>query len=353
MRTYVGSQPRSRRLRRGFIMRWSEHHHVQAAAVRVCLARGRAAQMRRRRPTSEGGDDMYRTAIFIGATSMLAAAAVAMPGFADWSAPANLESLPGSATDINTAAVDGCASLSPDGLTIVFNSNRTGNFDLYMATRSSKTEGFGAPVSLPEPVNGSSNEACATIATGRRLYFSSDREDAAYDLYVTRLGPNGWSDPVNLGPNINQPGWLEESTTFYEDDGGREVMLFSSRRPDGTEGKIYESVNGGPASLVAGGPHSSASDNRPSVTHDGKTIFFDSNRYGTLGGPDLYYATRSNTSEPFGTAIHLESLSASGFDARPFVSWDGTMLTFSSIRAGNTSPAPDIWFATRPKATGN
>src|SRR5256885_11970971 len=153
--------------------------------------------MRRRRPTSEGGDDMYRTTIFIGATSMLAAAAVAMPGFGEWSAPANLETLPGSATDINTAAVDGCSSLSPDGLTIVFNSNRTGNFDLYMATRSSKTEGFGAPVSLPEPVNSSANESCATIATGKRLYFASDREDAAYDRYVTRLGPNGWSTPPN------------------------------------------------------------------------------------------------------------------------------------------------------------
>ena len=96
-----------------------------------------------------------------------------------------------------------------------------------------------------------------------------------------------------------------------------------------------------------------ANDDRPSVTHDGLTIFFDSDRYGTLGGPDLYYSTRSNTHEPFGPAIHLESLSSPVFDARPFISWDGTMLIFSSARTGSTSPAPDMWFSVRAKAVGH
>ena len=105
--------------------------------------------------------------------------------------------------------------------------------------------------------------------------------------------------------------------------------------------------------LVTGGPHSSASDARASVTNDGLTIFWDSTRTGTLGGPDLYYATRSNTSQPFGTAIHLQDLSSPQFDARPYISKDGTFLTFSSGRAGSESAAPDMWFATRSKVTGN
>jgi Tol biopolymer transport system component len=286
------------------------------------------------------------------ATALLASAAVAMPPFGEWHSPARLDTLPGSSATLNSPAVDGCASLSRDGLTLIFNSNKTGNFDLYVARRSSKSEGFGTPERLPSPVNTASNESCASFAPANRIVFASDRDDSAYDLYTTKRGPGGWSTPQNLGPNINRPGWLEESAAFYE-DGDHQVMLFSSRLPGGADGKIYESIDGGPASLVAGGPHSSASDNRPSVTHDGKTIFWDSDRYGTLGGPDLYYATRSTTSEPFGQAIHLESLSSAGFDARPFVSWDGTMLIFSSIRTGNMSPAPDMWFTTRDKATGN
>jgi len=284
-------------------------------------------------------------------TVALAGAAAAMPPFGDWSHPANLASIPGSGSGISTPAVDGCASLSPDGLSIAFTSNRTGDFDIYLATRPSKSAPFGSPTRLPAPISTAADDACPTLAQGNRLFFSSDRDDPAYDLYVARKVSGSWS-ATRLGPNINRPGWLEESAAIFE-DGDHEVMIFSSRRPDGSDGKIYQSVDGGPASLVAGGPHSSASDNRPSITHDGLTIFFDSNRWGTLGDQDLFYSTRSNTSEPFGPAIHLEGLSSPGFDARPFISWDGTMLTFSSARPGNPSPAPDIWFATRVKATGH
>ena len=277
------------------------------------------------------------------AAAIAYASAAVAKNWEDWSTPVNLESLPGSSAAVNSPAVDGCASHSPDGLTIVFNSNRGGNQDLYMATRSSTSEGFGAPVPLPALVNTSANEACPTIANGHRLYFSSDREDPSYDIYVSKRGPNGWSEPENLGPNINTPGWLDEAAAFYE-DGGDQVMLFSSRQAGGAgDGNIYQSVNGGPKSLVAGGPNSSASDNRPSVTRDGLTIFFDSTRSGGLGGPDIYYATRSSTSQPFGPAIHLIGLSSSEFDARATISKDGSFITFSSVRAGNESPAPDIW----------
>jgi Tol biopolymer transport system component len=286
------------------------------------------------------------------AAAIAFASAAAAKNWDDWSTPASIESLPGSSAAVNTPAVDGCASHSPDGLTLVFNSNRAGNFDLYMATRSSTNEGFGTPVRLPEPVNSSANDACATIANGHRLYFSSDRDDPSYDIYVSKLGPNGWSEPENLGPNINTPGWLDEAAAFYE-DGGDQVMLFSSRQAGGSgDGNIYQSVNGGPKSLVAGGPNSSASDNRPSVTRDGLTIFFDSTRSGGLGGPDLYYATRSSTSEPFGPAIHLAGLSSSVFDARATISKDGSFLTFASQRPGGESAAPDMYYTTRDKITG-
>jgi len=81
-------------------------------------------------------------------TVMLAGAAAAMPPFGDWSDPANLASIPGTGSGISTPAVDGCASLSPDGLSIAFTSNRTGNFDIYVATRPSKSAAFGSPSRL-------------------------------------------------------------------------------------------------------------------------------------------------------------------------------------------------------------
>src|SRR4029453_17497455 len=197
----------------------------------------------------------------LGASALVAiasAAAVAAKNWDDWAPAVSIEGLPGSSSTLNTPAVDGCASHSPDGLTLIFNSNRAGNQDLYMATRSSTAEGFGSPVLLPAPVNGPSNDSCATIANGHRIYFSSDRDDPSYDIYVTKRGPDGWSEPQNLGPNINTPGWLDEAATFYE-DGADDVMIFSSRQSGGSgDGNIYYSVNGGPKSLLPGGPNSSA-----------------------------------------------------------------------------------------------
>lgn len=288
----------------------------------------------------------------VGLVVLAGATAVGAKNWSEWSAPANLNTR--SSPDINTGSVDGCASHSPDGLTIVFNSNRDGSQDLFMATRSSMSEDFGAAVALPGPVNlPDKQEACPTIRPGKTLYFASNRDDPAYDIYVTRLGKSGWSEPARLGPNINTPGTMEEAPSFYEDKQGREVMIFTRRPPTtilGEGGKLYYSVDGGPAFPVQGGPDSNAGDNRASVTKDGLTIFWDSVRGGPF--PDLYYATRSSTSQQFGTAIRLTGLSGPGFDARPYISWDGSFLTFSSGRMGNVSQAPDIWFAKREKVTG-
>ena len=280
------------------------------------------------------------------ATIGLAAAAVALPTFGDWSAPADVESLPGSSAEVNTPSIDGCASISPDGLTLAFNSFRTGNQDIYLATRTNTSEGFGDPVLLPSTINKLAPESCPTLTRGNRLYFTRASLAPADpgDLFVSQLGPNGWSEAQRLGPAVNNTGTAEQSASFYEDDEGREVLVFS-RLPNGPftgpGGKIYQSVDGAPATLVAGGPHSSFSDNRPSVTHDGRTIFWDSDRTGTLGGPDYWYATRSSTSQPWGQAIHLPQLSSAAADTRPYVGWRGDMMIINS--------ASDIYFATRDK----
>lgn len=282
-------------------------------------------------------------AVFVGT------AASGMPPFGDFGQPANLETIPGSSPALNTPAVDGCASQAPDGLSIVFNSNRSGSQDLYIAKRGSTDQGFGTPQRLPAPVNlTDSDEFCPTLTRGGRLYFSSTRAGDIGDLYVSRQGPAGWSAPTELGGDINT-GAMEESVSLYENSAGNSVLVFSRRNANGTGGQIFESVDGGPATLVGGGPNAVGSNNRPSLTHDGKTIFFDSVRPGTLGGPDLYYATRSGPDGPFGAAVHLSELSSPTFDARPFISWKGTVLTFSSARTGSESAAPDIWYTTREK----
>jgi hypothetical protein len=283
-------------------------------------------------------------------TALCASAAMALPKFADWSTPASIEALPGSASSLNTPAVDGCVSLSRDGLTLFFNSNRAGNQDIYMAERADVDQGFGEPHRLPEPINTAADEFCPTSVQGNHLYFSRARPGDPGDLFVSQGDREGWAEPEVLDGNINSP-LMDESAAFYEDDSGRQVMLFSRRPASGAGGAIFASVDGGPATPLSGAPDSPASDNRPSVTHDGLTLFFDSTRPGGLGGPDLWVATRPDTSVDFGTAINLRALNSPGFDARPTVSWDGTELLFSSIRTGGEG-GPDVWRTSREKVRG-
>ena len=279
---------------------------------------------------------------------LIAASAGAMPPMGDWSQPENIEALPNSSPEMNTPGVDGCASQSRDGLMLAFNSSRAGNQEIFIATRASTDVGFDAPVRLGAAINTDALEFCPTLLPGKRMIFSRASESDPGDLYETRHGPKGWSQPRSLGPNINS-GLMDEAASVYEDEQGNEVMVFSRRPGSGPGGKIYQSVNGGQAELVQGGPHSSFADNRPSVTHDGRTIFWDSTRTGSQG-PDIWYATRSSTSQAWGQARHLSDISSDALDMRPSVSWDGTMLTFSSNRMpGSTSLAPDMWFVTRSR----
>ncbi len=293
----------------------------------------------------------YRIAIAASIGILGASAAFALPAFTDWRAPTNAEQVPGASPVLNSPAVDGCVSLSRDGLEMYFNSNRAGSQDIYVARRASRSDGFGTPEPLPSTINTAATEFCPTSVQGNRLYFSRSRTGDPGDLMVSRYGPSGWGTPVALGPEINSP-LMEEAADLFEDDTGRDVLIFSRRPATGPGGQIFQSIEGGAATLVAGGPNAGGGNNRATITHDGLTILFDSTRPGGTGGVDLWMATRGATGQAFGPATPLTGLNSAGFDARPSLSWDASELYFSSDRAGSESVAPDIWRTVRERAGG-
>lgn len=82
------------------------------------------------------------------------------------------------------------------------------------------------------------------------------------------------------------------------------------------------------------------------MRHDGLEIVFDSNRYGTLGGQDVWTARRSSVDAPWGVASNLgPGINSVVNDTRASLSWDGTVLMFGSGRSGGG----DIFTATRTK----
>ena len=113
------------------------------------------------------------------ATSLLASAAAAGgPYFGSWAPAQKVDEIAGNHADVNTASVDGCPIQSPDGLSLYMASNRPGGkggLDIWVATRLSRIDPWGAPVNLPEPINSPSDDFCPTPVEADGLFFVSRR----------------------------------------------------------------------------------------------------------------------------------------------------------------------------------
>jgi Tol biopolymer transport system component len=117
-------------------------------------------------------------------------------------------------------------SLSSDGTVLYLVKKTKNNNDIYM---SKLVDGkWTAMVALNKNINSSKNESAASISTdGKTLYFSSDRRGSfgKLDIYKSELQAYGdWGTAINLGENINTDG--NDTNPFISDDG--KVIFFSS-----------------------------------------------------------------------------------------------------------------------------
>jgi outer membrane protein OmpA-like peptidoglycan-associated protein len=199
-------------------------------------------------------------------------------------------------SNINTPNYnEGAQSISADGRYLFFTGcNRPdglGRCDIYVAQR--KGDDWGKPYDLQPPVNTPGWESQPSIsADGRTLYFVSNRKGGygGYDIWKSTITDKGWSNPENLGPNINtlsdeQSPYIaaDDSTLYFCSDGwpGLGGMdLFVSHL--GKDGKWQKPVN-------MGYPINSCGDeNGLSVTASGQYAFFASNNLNGYGGYDIY-----------------------------------------------------------------
>jgi hypothetical protein len=272
--------------------------------------------------------------------------------YGDWSAPVSAESLSGSSDEVNTAANDGCPILDPYTNDLYMATNRPGGMggqDIWIAAWNGS--GWDAPVNAGPNINTAADEFCPAPSRGNRFFFvRGTLPSGNTDIYVSKRHPQNGFGPAQRLPTgdsaINSPA-QEWSPSWFE-AGGHEYLYFSSTR-EGRQ-RIYYSVDFGNAQLAPGGVNTSDStvqDARPNVRHDGLEIVWDSTRTGTLGGPDIYSATRSSIDEPWGTAEHLgNGINSPAGESRASLSWDGTRLMFGSTKPGGEGAA-DIYTSTR------
>jgi len=204
----------------------------------------------------------------------------------DWGPLVNL----GSA--INSSNDDSFESISSDGLTLYFDSDRpggSGRYDIYVSKRPTKNDAWGPAVNLGPVVNSSASDASAWESPdGLELYFVSYRSGGYgnADIWVARRTTKNapWGSPENLGPVVNSP--YSEHWISLSPDG---LLLFFCEvpgdpfRPGGygnsdcwmtrrasLTSQWQAPVNLGP---VVNGP---TNDFCPRISVDGHTLYFGS-----------------------------------------------------------------------------
>lgn len=188
----------------------------------------------------------------------------------------------------SSTAPDGTPFLSPDGLSFYLFSIRTGGIgdrDLYISTRNTTADDFSTPV-LVGNVNSTGFEYLPWLAPDRlSLYFVSNRPggQGASDIWVARRGAltDQWTTPTNVS----------ELNTTLRDEG-------------------------------------------MTLSRDGLSIIFASNRAGGAGNVDLWLALRTSLDAPFSEPVNLTEVNTGDDEVDPHLSNDGHELFFSSNRDG-------------------
>jgi OmpA-OmpF porin, OOP family len=217
--------------------------------------------------------------------------------------------------------------------------------NIYLSER--KGEGWGAPVSISSNINTQANEGAATISgDGKTLVFTScNRPDGIgdCDLYISFKTGNEWSKPMNMGPNVNSRAW--DSQPSLSADG--RTIYFSSNRGGGL-GKedlwvTYQQEDGSWKKPVNMGStiNTPERDMSPAIHISGSTLYFVSDGRLGLGGLDVYKSSldkNSRWSEPQNLGYPLNT---SADEGSLFISPDNN-IGYYSRQVNTDSGQPTI-----------
>ena len=216
---------------------------------------------------------------------------------------------------------------------------------------------FGEITNLGPPVNSDCQDSGASFsADGLSLIFDSDRPDHGdWDLFmVTRETPDtDWGNPVNLGPNVNNPSRNEWDASISAD--GLELYFSrGSRVSSNASRNLYVTTrettddDWGTAVSLGETVNSSSVDGGASISADGLSLYFMSKRSGGQGNKDIWVTTRTTVDDEWVEPVNLgPTVNSSSSEFAPNITADGLTLIFSSNRPGMPESWSNLWVTTR------
>lgn len=224
-----------------------------------------------------------------------------------------------------------------DLLELYFMSDRSGSKDIWRARRTRASLPWGSPEPVEALSTGYQEENPHVANDGLTLWFFTDRDRELGSIWQTTRASVGdaWEEPtavseftVGSGSSVVEAG-IDESGTLAvlcaRPGGAASYDLYVSERatPTGSfeEPTLIENVN------------SSEDDYDGTFAQGGLFIAFHANRFGT---PDIFYATRASTSDPFDPPLQMDQVNTDEHEeSAPAISSDLRYVMFSSSREGS------------------
>jgi outer membrane protein OmpA-like peptidoglycan-associated protein/tetratricopeptide (TPR) repeat protein len=251
--------------------------------------------------------------------------------------PVPFEPLPLS-NAINSPHPDYMPKISVDGNLMIFHRRIGGREDFYYSMLNQ--EGEWQEARPLDELNTSGNEGAHSLSPdGKTLYFTicdSPKNYGSCDIYYSHFQEGHWSPPVNLGTQVNSKSW--DAQPSISPDG--RFLFFSSNRPNGYGNKdlyvCFKRQNGSWSQAKNLGPviNTKGDEEAPFLHADGMSLYFMSNGHPNFGSSDLFLSRTTNYID-WTTPVNLGyPINTKDKEGALFVSSDGKFGYFSKERTG-------------------
>lgn len=255
---------------------------------------------------------------------------------------------------VNTTDLEYFPSITIDGKKLIFTRRIKANEDIYESNRINGKWGKALP--LPGKINSSSfNEGAQNISQdGKWMIFTGCNFPeglGSCDLYISYLNKDGWSEPQNLGRNVNSEFW--ESTPSLSPD--KRDLYFSGNMPGGFGGKdlwvCHRQENGrwGEPENMGAQINTAGDESTPFIHADNQTLYFNSTGLpGYSEKPDIFVTRKlpaGKWSEPENLGYPINTIDDEG---SLVVAADGKTAYFSSDQSDSKGGLDIYSFELRP-----
>lgn len=230
--------------------------------------------------------------------------------------------------------------LTADGQTLIFTLRKENDDeDLMVSTKNNGV--WTSPKSISENINTPNREGtCSISVDGKIMVFTSCEGRDSFgscDLYISKKEGEKWSKPKNLGPKVNSQYW--DSQPSLSPDGS--TLFFSSDRPQGYGKKdlwmckMDENGEWQRAYNLGSKINTPADEISPFIHANGSTLFYSSNGKLGMGNQDIFMTDIKNG---FGAeSVNLGSpINTINNESGMFISADGKTAMYSVPTAENT-----------------